>query len=149
MGSCRQRALWCACAVLGKGDLFRSYDWSELFCVLIKVLSFLGPLFFMILLDEWGGGWGDSGPDCLALSHALVSRWVYSISSTRLLSNGSLDRSTFMLRHFLFPYSLSCPPTPPHPTTTTVYSLAVCVCVYRLDCISFELSSSSRLLFLP
>ena len=37
------------------------------------------------------------------------------VSSTRLLSNGSLDRSTFMLRHFLYILFLILSPVPtPH-----------------------------------
>ncbi len=77
------------------------------------------------------------------LSHSSI------VSSTRLLSNGSLDRSTFMLRHFLYILFLILSPVPT-PTTTSRhhytqqrFSLSLfSQCVYRLDCISFELSSS-------
>ena len=45
---------------------------------------------------------------------AWLSHSSSIVSSTRLLSNGSLDRSTFMLRHFLYILCLILSRSHPH-----------------------------------
>lgn len=123
------------------------YDWSELF-FLSRWLSFLFFLWFY---------WRVRGrrPDCLAHTHThthtryIAFRRRVCCRMALLIDQPSCYAISPSLLLILSPFPSSpiyhrSPPNRCH-THRTIEKRPLCVCVYRLDCISFELSSSFSL----